>query len=101
MSVPIKKRCHACQKFLDVKIPVGRQELCPFCGSDLHCCRNCAFYAKGAYNECREPQAERVLEKGRSNFCDFFAFREGSPDLKETADKASARMKLESLFKKG
>jgi hypothetical protein len=95
------KICHACLKALEIKTPVGRQELCVFCGFDLHCCLNCRHYVRGAYNDCREPQAERVIEKGRSNFCDYFVFREAAPDLKEKAAKGSAKTTLESLFKTG
>ena len=93
------KICHSCLKILEIKTPAGRQELCVFCGSDLHCCLNCTFYARGAYNDCREPQAERVVEKGRGNFCDYFVFRDATSDLKEKAVKQSAKTKLESLFK--
>jgi hypothetical protein len=93
------KRCHACLKGLEIMPPVGRREGCPFCGSDLHCCLNCAFHKKGAYNECREPQAERVIEKGRSNFCDFFIFRDAETDGKGKDSGESAKTKMESLFK--
>ncbi len=94
------KRCHACLKELEIKLPVGRQETCPFCRSDLHCCLNCVFYAVGTYNECREPQAERVTEKGRSNFCDYFVFRDSTTAGKEKDPGDSAKEKLEALFKK-
>jgi hypothetical protein len=93
------KICHACLKALEIKTPMGWQELCVFCGYDLRCCLNCTFHARGAYNDCREPQAERVVEKGRSNFCDYFVFREAASNLKEKAAKESAKTKLESLFK--
>jgi len=77
---------------------VGRQEQCPFCGSDLHSCLNCVFYEPGAYNDCREVQAERVLDKSRSNFCDFFRFRKESG--KTGAMPMDPKDKLEALFKK-
>lgn len=86
---------------LEIKPPVGRREGCPHCGSDLHCCLNCAFREKEAYNECREPQAERVMEKGRSNFCDFFIFRDAEMGGKGEKAGGSARAKIESLFKTG
>ena len=77
---------------------VGRQTQCPFCGADLHCCMNCSFYDHGAYNDCRELQAERVLDKVRSNFCDFFNLREQG---KSSATPAiNPKDKLEALFKK-
>ena len=95
------KSCHACLKGLEIKIPVGRREICPFCGSDLHCCLNCVHYNIGAYNDCREPQAERVIEKGRSNFCDFFVFRDAEMGGKGKDSGESIRTRMESLFKTG
>jgi hypothetical protein len=95
------KKCHACLKGLDIKTPVGRREVCPFCGFDLHCCLNCVFYAMGAYNDCREPQAERVVEKNRSNFCDYFVFRDAEASNKEKDTGGSVKTKIESLFKTG
>lgn len=94
------KRCHQCQKELSIADRVGRAETCPFCGTDLRCCRNCAFYDVGSYNQCREPQAERVLEKERSNFCDYFIFRDSSRDKQARNKKSDAKDKLDSLFKK-
>lgn len=82
-------------------MPVGRRETCPFCGTDLHSCLNCAFHEAAACNECREPQAERVVDKSRSNFCDFFAFREAAADGPRRSPGDSARAKIESLFKAG
>lgn len=79
---------------------VGRQETCPSCGADLHVCLNCTFYSPGAYNECREPQAERVVEKKRSNFCDFFSFAAGGAREKGASPKDDARTRLDALFKK-
>jgi hypothetical protein len=95
------KKCHACSKGLEIKTPVGRRESCPFCGSDLHCCLNCVFYAMGNYNDCREPQVERVIEKNRSNFCDFFVFRDAERGSKEKGSEGSVKIKIESLFKTG
>lgn len=95
------KRCHACLKGLEFNTPVGRREGCPFCGADLHCCLNCVFREKGVHNECREPQAERVIEKGRSNFCDFFIFRDAEAVGKGQDSGESAKAKMESLFKAG
>jgi hypothetical protein len=90
--------CHKCKKVIADGFFVGRQSQCPSCEADLHCCFNCSFYDVGAYNDCREPQAERVLDKTRSNFCDFFRF-------KQTANYSGAanlgtKDKLEDLFKK-
>ena len=78
---------------------MGRQAQCPACGADLHCCLNCSFYEPGAYNDCRESQAERVLDKAHSNFCDFFSFKGGAKS--SVPASSDAKDKLENLFKKG
>ena len=38
----------------------------------MHCCRNCRFYDPAYHNQCREPQAERQVDKERGNFCEYF-----------------------------
>jgi hypothetical protein len=92
------KKCHKCLKNLEIKAQVGRKDVCPSCGSDLRCCLNCGLHAPGAYNDCKEPQAERVVEKERSNFCDYFVFRDGASYHHEK-DVDSAKANLASLFK--
>lgn len=76
----------------------ARGDECPNCHTDLHCCYNCTHYDRSAYNECREPQAERVVDKDRRNFCDYFRFAE---DRKGGANTAAddAKKKLDDLFK--
>jgi predicted RNA-binding Zn-ribbon protein involved in translation (DUF1610 family) len=94
------KICHSCRKELSIERNVGRQETCPSCGADLHVCLNCTFYSPGAYNECREPQAERVVDKKRSNFCDYFVFIDDAARKGQAAKKDDPRSKLDALFKK-
>ncbi|HOD34664.1 MAG TPA: hypothetical protein PLR20_00255 [Syntrophales bacterium] len=94
------KRCYRCRKEPGITDRVGRAETCPSCGADLRCCRNCSFYDPGSYNQCREPQAERVVEKERSNFCGYFLFRDFSHDPPGPVVRSDPRSKLESLFKK-
>jgi len=91
--------CHQCGKEVEIKKLLGRKEACPFCRSDLRCCLNCTFYDPASYNACRELQAERVLEKDRSNFCEYFVFKKTatSQDVKDT--KNQSLYKLNALFK--
>ncbi|HPL62167.1 MAG: hypothetical protein PHG91_04405 [Syntrophales bacterium] len=91
------KVCHACRKEI-TDLFTGRRDACPACGRDLRCCLNCVFFAQGFSNNCREPQAERVADKEKSNFCDFFRFRDSSPAGEKPG--SDARKKLEDLFKK-
>ena len=90
--------CFYCKKEVSVVSPVGRRENCPFCDTNLHCCKNCDFYDEKSYNECRESSAERVLDKEKSNFCDYFSFSNHTKDELEK-DKKSALDQLNSLFK--
>lgn len=91
--------CHHCGKSVETGETVGRRDDCPHCGWDLHVCYNCRHYDRSVYNECRETQAERVLEKGKANFCDFFS---PSADKKTggVSKEDEAKSKLDSLFKK-
>ena len=91
-------RCHVCSAELVFDDPIGRSSRCEKCASDLRCCNNCRFYDRSAYNECSEPSAERVLEKDRANFCDFFSPSSGAKGA--PAAPASDRLSdLEKLFR--
>lgn len=90
--------CHSCGTEIALQERVGRQDTCSQCGSYLHCCRNCRFYDVASYNECREPQAERVVDKMGSNFCDYFDPNQTRTSAAVGAD--SAKQALEDLFKK-
>jgi hypothetical protein len=57
---------------------VLREDECPHCSQDLHCCRNCRFHEPAVSNQCSEPQADYVSDKERANFCEFFAFAEST-----------------------
>jgi len=93
--------CYKCSKSLELGPNnfVARADECPACRADLHCCYNCKNFDSNSYNQCREPQAERVVDKDRRNFCDYFAFAEGAKS-KADPQKASALKKLDDLFKK-
>ena len=91
-------RCALCGKVFDFQGKVGRNDICPQCGGDLRCCKQCNFYEPHAYNECREVIAERVVDKERANFCDNFLAK----DLpRKGVDRTqNAKDALEALFKK-
>lgn len=79
----------------------GRSESCPACHADLHACRQCRHYDPQAHHECREPQAEYVQDKARSNFCEYFVFRGGSGEADpQQARGAAAKQALNDLFRK-
>lgn len=91
-------KCYFCRSELSIDGPVGRRDTCPQCNRDLRCCKQCKFYDQGAYNECREVSAERIVDKERSNFCDFFVLR-GSKEGPATRVQ-DAKRALEALFVK-
>jgi len=93
------KKCHRCHHRLTIESAVGRREVCPFCGVDLHACLNCRFYELGVYNDCREPSAERVVHKDRANFCDYFRFRD-EENVPMGTTSSDTRQRAEDLFKK-
>ena len=75
----------------------GRQDTCRKCGRSTRACRGCLNYDKSAYNECREPQADRVVDKETANFCDYFKpGGTGGTAQSKDALKAAA----DALFKK-
>lgn len=95
-----KGSCYQCGKTLTFVERVFRNDTCPECDADVHCCLNCANYDESASDQCREPQAERVAVKDRRNFCDYFELREGESPRSSSDKAAQARKKLEELFKK-
>jgi hypothetical protein len=91
-------RCHRCGTTVQAE-RVGVRDVCPSCTAFLHSCRNCDHYAVGLHNDCREPTAERVVDKEAGNFCDHF--RPAAPPASPAADSpAAARARLDALFGK-
>jgi hypothetical protein len=93
-------KCYKCSSELDFKIgeTVGRSAECAVCRSDVRCCCNCEFYDAKSYNECSEPQAERVVEKERANFCDYFRLGQKTGENSAEQAKEEALKKLNDLF---
>lgn len=92
--------CAFCRGVIEVEGPVGRRDTCPHCNRDLRCCKQCRFYDPNAYNECREVSAERIHDKERANFCDFYQIRGSRRGRGRAGRTKDAREALEALFKK-
>jgi hypothetical protein len=91
--------CHQCHHELSLASSlVHRSDECPHCFADLHCCKMCQFYDSSCYNECRETQADRIVEKSKKNFCDFFTITQSHN--KEGEVKVKILSAAEALFKK-
>jgi predicted RNA-binding Zn-ribbon protein involved in translation (DUF1610 family) len=92
-------RCWHCGTELQ-SADIGRETDCRNCGKATRACRNCRWYAPGRANDCEEPMAERVLDKTRANFCDYFeptTTPRGSEDAQSSDDEL--RKAAEDLFK--
>ncbi len=94
--------CVFCGSRNDVIGPVSRSATCENCGRDLRCCRQCKYYDPHAYNDCREVSAERIRDKERANFCDFFLPRgsKGHAQKGYGRKRGDAMEALEALFRK-
>ncbi|HDH86818.1 MAG TPA: hypothetical protein ENF36_02085 [Desulfobacteraceae bacterium] len=90
--------CAFCNQEIEFEGRVSRNDTCPNCGCDLHCCLQCKFYDSGSYNECKEVLAERTIDKERANICEYFVLK-GSKE-EESGRKAAAKKALEDLFGK-
>ena len=91
-------RCIFCNKETDFEHRVSRNDVCPSCGRDLHCCLQCKYYDQGAYNECKEVLAERVVDKEKANLCEYFVLKGTKHEVQGRS--AEAKQALEDLFKK-
>jgi hypothetical protein len=97
MSTPTPApSCHRCGAPLPAGRP-SRRDACASCRSDVRVCRNCAFHEPGAANDCREPSAERVADKERANFCDYFALVVAPAGRAPGATSGGAREAHEAL----
>ena len=97
--------CWHCQAPLPSDI--GRSTVCAGCQQDVRICRNCRFFDAHSYNECQESQAERVVDKEKSTFCDYFSTTSKKvphssskqPKKHKSISKSEALKAAEALFK--
>lgn len=90
--------CHSCQTENLIEMPISRRAECFKCHTDLKCCLNCKFYDSNSHWECRESVSERVKDKDRANYCDFFVPSEQKGQHKQ--DQNDLLSAAEALFKK-
>lgn len=95
--------CFKCQKVNSISDKVHFRDECEFCGQDLHACKQCQNYDEASYNECKDSAADRILDKEKSNYCDFYiAKADGSASSSNASapSKADLLAQAEALFKK-
>ena len=95
----VKKGGHCWNCGVDLgPLDYGRQDTCKKCGKDTRVCRNCIHFDPAAHNLCHEPQADRVVEKERANFCDYFVPQAGIGGGEKNRD--SMKSTADALFRK-
>lgn len=63
--------CWKCLKSIE-KDKIGFRDVCQHCGSDLHTCTDCRYYAPGKPNDCLVPGTDFVRDRETANFCEEF-----------------------------
>lgn len=77
----------------------GRETNCLNCSRPTRVCLNCRWYSPSRPNACEEPIAEPVMEKDRSNFCNFFEPSAKTGDISESQSDSDHMAAAEDLFK--
>ena len=95
-----KVSCYQCNKLTELEQKISFREECPHCKVDLHICFNCRFYDESAYNECKESSAEKVRDKERNNYCEYFEPLYKKSDNSGLSEKEVQLKAAEALFKK-
>ncbi|RMF93986.1 MAG: hypothetical protein D6734_08860 [Candidatus Schekmanbacteria bacterium] len=96
----MKMKCYFCKKDIEISGKVSRNDTCPHCGNDIHCCLNCTFFDESKHNKCAETQAEWVSDRERRNYCEYFNLKSQEDMQASAKEKEEARRRAESLFKK-
>jgi predicted RNA-binding Zn-ribbon protein involved in translation (DUF1610 family) len=78
---------------------VGRRDVCPNCGAELHACIHCRHFDETVAKECKEPFAEVPSDKEDANFCELYQIGDGQ-DRGGMKSKDSLVSAAEALFKK-
>ncbi|WP_275098864.1 hypothetical protein [Sedimenticola hydrogenitrophicus] len=97
MTTIIAGKCWQCGSELTAH-EYGRETVCLKCGKPTRVCRNCRWYDPACTNQCREPLAEKVQDKTRANYCDYFE-PSADPRAGDAPGDADHRQAAEDLFK--
>ncbi len=94
--------CWNCGRPTGIEGRVGRSDSCEHCLADLRCCRGCRHWEPGRRFQCKEPIETNIVNKEKSNFCDFFQMRDvfkragGVRSAEESKD--DRRKRFDDLF---
>ncbi|MCP3671998.1 MAG: hypothetical protein GY814_16510 [Gammaproteobacteria bacterium] len=98
MNLEIIGKCCSCGSDLKSS-DYGRETNCLGCGRPTRVCLNCKWYNPSKPNACEEPVAEPVVEKQRSNFCNYFEPGTGTNGGSEPTAANDHLAAAEELFK--
>lgn len=95
-------QCFRCGHSLAaLPLPLSRQDQCPECSHYLHVCRMCRHFDPRVPKQCREDDAEEVMDKEKPNFCDWFEATAGRYDAGRAGAASRAEAQLAALFDDG
>jgi hypothetical protein len=109
----VAARCFNCSTALPSDIDWKGK--CPKCGSDLHCCKQCAHFEPSTRFQCLKPIPVRIAVKDQSNECEWFKPRVtvardaapanhnnhvAAPQPQPPRSPSDARTAFDNLFKK-
>lgn len=90
--------CWKCGKNIETSENIFRNSTCGYCGTDLHSCKNCKFYEPGRHYDCNETVEEIIVDKERSNFCDYFKAKNTFSKTNNSDSAAKAKDAFLKLF---
>ncbi len=94
--------CWRCGAALaELPLPLARLAECPACHAYLHACKLCQFYKPSVAKQCTEQDAEEVVNKEWTNFCEYFKPRSKAYNEAAHAKGKAARSQLDALFGAG
>ena len=95
-------KCYRCGASLaELSLPISRHDECPSCTVYLHVCKMCEFYDSTVPKQCREDDAEEVIEKEKLNFCEWFKPGDVVFDAARAKQESEAKDELGALFGDG
>jgi hypothetical protein len=90
-------RCARCGNLLTA--PIAFDSRCTRCGTDLHCCVQCASFDAGSRFECMQPVPARISPKDGRNACALFAGRVTVERETGSSRPPDARKAFDDLFR--
>ena len=94
--------CYRCGESLAALTPpISRQDECPACENYLHVCRMCVYFDPNVPKQCREDDAEEVVDKEKVNFCECYKPTMDAFDPARRSKEEAAKNELDALFGEG